>query len=98
MEKILLFIKGFEPCRDFFLNGYCYWFANILVQRFHGTLVYDGVENHFMAKIGDDYYDASGNVTNLYRFHFVEPWEKYSKRDPEHTDRIIRDCILKEAL
>lgn len=95
MEQILSFIKGFDPCRDFFLSGYCYWFANILCQRFHGTLVYDGVDNHFMARIEGELYDASGNVTNLYRYHLVEEWEKYRKRDPLHTARIVKGCIEK---
>lgn len=93
MKKILEFIKGFEPVKDFFLYGYCYWFAVILSQRFGGEIWYLPIENHFICKIDDRCYDVSGEVIPR---RVVFKWDKYP--DELEKRRIIRDCINKENI
>lgn len=94
-EKIIPFIKGFGPCQTFFLEGYCYWFALILIIRFGGgTLMYDEVANHFTARINGELYDVRGKVSELYP-DAIE-WSIFRKADPKHAERIVADCIMKE--
>lgn len=93
-EQILTFIKHFaknDSIIDLFLNGCCYWFSAILMQRFqtlNPILMYDEVINHFGVLIDGFVYDITGNVTNQYN------WQEWSKiTDELHRERIIRDCI-----
>ena len=88
------FINLFDSSRDLFLNGMCYYFAVILKERFGGKIYYSLSDNHFVTKIGDGLYDASGDVT--YYYPKTVAWDEYIEIDPIHADRIIRDCIMKE--
>lgn len=75
-----------------FQCGCCYWFAEILYERFfdEGTgIVYDVVANHFATKIHGRVYDITGDVTDQY--NFVD-WNYYD--DTRHKDRIYRDCVF----
>lgn len=92
MNEVLDFIKGFEPARDLFLYGYCYWFAMILSQRFKGKIWYMPVENHFVCAIKGRYYDAGGEV--IPKRTKMCLWDCYP--DEIEKARIIRDCINKE--
>lgn len=92
-EQILRFINGFESVKDFFLNGYCYWFAVILAKRFNGEIWYYPIENHFITVINNKGYDASGE----YEIHQpTYPWGTYYKVDSLDCMRVVRDCINKE--
>lgn len=92
-ETILCFIDGFRDVKDFFLTGYCYWFAVILQKRFvGGDICYMPISNHFIYKIGYKYYDAQGEVhpsENVYM------WTFYTIFEPEESGRIMHDCIFK---
>ena len=99
-EEVLQFIRGFAPAQTLFLNGYCYWFARILTERFAGWIMYEPVDNHFMACIGYEYYDASGMVTDQYPR--ARSWDRYKrfekKHDPLHIWRLKNLCILKKEI
>lgn len=72
-----------------FTNGCCYWFALILCTRFpNAKMMYDVVENHFVAEINGKTYDITGDVTGKYN---VILWDKYD--DPIHRERIKKQCI-----
>lgn len=99
-KSILGFIQHFRDAESTFLNGCCYWFANILYQRFQGdgAVYYDPVVNHFAWRYEDVYYDASG-ICDVH----IEgehdpwiPWTYYCVKNPYEARRISRDCILKE--
>lgn len=62
--QILRFINLFGDTREVFLNGMCYWFAYILQARFGGETFYDQLDGHFVQKIAERLYDASGDVTD----------------------------------
>lgn len=96
-KDVLNFIKSFtdfgEAIRDCFSCGNCYWFANILQQRFGGYIVYDIVANHFGCDIANIVYDITGDVTDEY------DWEDWiflvNHYDPLVINHIYRDCIYK---
>ena len=90
-EIVLRFISNFRGAEDVFLNGCCFWFAYILQARFCGTIFYDPVRNHFVCRIGERFYDISGEThCEEYR-----DWERYVLTDCKEYLRIKRDCIDK---
>ena len=51
----------------YFLHGGCYIFAKQLRDTIGGDLFYLLDDYHFVVKVDDKFYDASGNVTKKYR-------------------------------
>lgn len=91
-QEITQFIVQYCDAKDLFMNGMCYWFAVILERRFrNASIFYDPIINHFVAKIGNTYYDASGIAKDA---NYIE-WSEYALGDSIHAERIVRDCILK---
>jgi hypothetical protein len=86
--NVLKFIKKYESADDLFRRGQCFWFAFILAHRFKGTIMYQPVDNHFVAKIKNKYYDVTGEVKG--DFQTIDE----ARKDPLHWERIKRDCIL----
>ena len=91
VNDILAFIRRFRDAQTVFLNGCCYWFARILAERFGAEICYDNVSNHFVGKIGDAYYDVTGEVHGTY-----VPWSTYEAFDSLDYGRVVRDCIRME--
>ncbi len=87
------FIKGFSDASDLFLHGYCYWFAVILANRFHGEIWYLPIENHFVCKINGFYYDVTGKIQPE---NVIHRWSDYTEEIEKK--RIIRDCVNKEKI
>ena len=94
-ETVMHFIDRFtdngrnQAVIDTFAKGCCYWFAEILRQRFpSGQIVYDPVENHFACRISGKTYDVTGETDDHYRF---VSWADYP--DATEKRRIIRQCI-----
>lgn len=79
---------------DVFMNGYCYWFANILSTRFNGNIYYLPIMNHFVAKIYNNFYDIKGNANHYSETKYK--WELYQKLEPLESERIKKYCIDKE--
>ena len=104
-EEVTQFIFNFtdrdETIEDFFLNGHCYWFAEMLKKRFADRLPkiwYDTLTNHFLVEIHSTLYDAQGvwapiDPLTEKRFNDFYIWEDYKKFDPIHAKRIIEQCI-----
>lgn len=94
MNEIIDFINGFSSVRDFFMHGYCYWFAVILVNRFpSGVIYYLPIQNHFVVLVDERWYDASGFATVT---EIPMMWDLYKQFDELEASRIERDCIRKE--
>lgn len=93
VSDIFNFLKRFHLSKDVdivFTCGCCYWFASILCQRFQESrLMYDQIQNHFVAEIDGRLYDITGDVTDRYN---VSPWDEMV--DELHKSHIIRDCIM----
>ena len=78
-----------DDITEVFTSGCCYWFAFILCKRFPNTkMMYDPIENHFAAQIGNKLYDITGDVTKYY--HMI-PWSLFN--DELEKQRIIDYCI-----
>lgn len=97
-KKVLSFINDFKKINkdvieELFSNGYCYWFANILANRFDGEIYYLPIMNHFITKIANDFYDIKG-IANYNELKY--PWVFYQKFEPLESQRIIKNCIEKE--
>ena len=102
MEEIILtFIEDFkamhkEEIEDLFLNGYCYYFAIILHERFgRGLIMYIPIYNHFCYKIDENLYDISGKIKDEEKIKLAVYWERYKNEEYLDSERIIRDCICK---
>ena len=90
-QEITRFIGLFCESKDMFMNGLCYWFAVILERRFtNSSIWYEPIMNHFVTKIGNSYYDASGVAKDA---NYTK-WSEYVWDDPIHAERIIRDCVI----
>lgn len=104
-NKVVTFIERFKKnagsdyslaLEDAFLNGNCYWFAQILMKRFHSlnpTLCYLQIEGHFVVKFENRYYDITGEKI-LEEQPYV--WAELQKAEPNLTKRIYRNCALLE--
>lgn len=95
MNEPMQFINHFhnisksQNIDEVFTCGCCYWFARILCERFQGAkLMYDQLENHFVAKINGRLYDITGDVTEQY---IVFAWEDFE--DDLERERIEKYCI-----
>lgn len=96
------FITYFDGTQDNFLNGNCYWFANLLSERFWQfypvcRVVYNQVDNHFaaMIRLEDDttfLFDASGYLGPCDREKW-SLWDEYERNEPLDAARVWRDCI-----
>lgn len=102
-NEVLDFINGFKEMHpleieDVFSNGYCYWFAMILSSRFgviDSSIYYLPIRNHFITKIGNKFYDITGEIIPDEETY---EWTTYKIFDSLDYGRIKRDCILKEKL
>lgn len=95
-REILDFIKRFEAGTDMFLHGGCYWFAHILSERFWLTgdvaILYEPVEGHFITRIGGRYYDARGDVSDLYRGFTLYSLSDMQQENSALYRHLMRDC------
>ena len=96
MEKqIVNFIQRRFPVDCNWMNGNCFYFAQILASRFIGEIVYDPIEGHFLFWASDDnLYDWTGQ-----REYTVEQrkkmfiWQDGVLKDSLLYSRILRDCV-----
>ena len=97
-QKVLNFFEDFKKedvnaLENTFSYGYCYWFAFILMNRFNGELYYLPIENHFITKINNSFYDIKGlqsAPSTSYK------WEDYKLMEPLDASRVEKYCIRKE--
>ena len=101
-QTILNFIARFtnngkrQEVIDTFSCGCCYWFADILWNRFcfdaeECTVLYDPILNHWACQIDGIVYDITGVITSDdYQW---EDWIDFMFKDELLTKRLCRDCI-----
>lgn len=92
MDEVLDFIKRrfSDDCN--WLNGNCYYFAQILKTRFpQGVIFYDIINGHFIFLYNSKYYDWSGEI---HPNEFLVEWDKFDEYDSLQKQRIIRDCVI----
>lgn len=105
---VIDFIKHFSNAEDVFLHGCCYWFAQILVDRFDGKgylvdIFYEPVEGHYIAgffpmrirqNVDDDvrYFDIRGDVTDEYKDKALENMWLIQRSDHKRYTKLMCDC------
>ena len=94
-NQILDFIKRRFPNDCNWMDGNCFFFAQILRARFHGDVVYDPIDGHFLLWAPDgNFYDWTGK--REYDEAYVRKisiWSDYVTKDPLHYSHIWRDCV-----
>ena len=95
-KEILRFIKRFKKInplvlKDQFYNGYCYYFAVILRERFGGEIFFNPNLIHFATLIDNKMYDINGVIKE--EDNWFE-WKTYS--ETFDTTDILNSCILKK--
>lgn len=82
-----------------FSCGCCYWFAEVLWNRFtlevvdtNCDIVYDPIINHWACRIDDRIYDITGDITDNKEYRW-EDWNRFMFQDMALTKRLLRDCI-----
>ncbi len=102
-EEILYFISHFQNpgTIETFTHGCCYWFADILDNRFNAFeyesgIWYNSINNHFATMIftneGPKLFDITGELQITDEW---ESWWNFMFKDSLLTERIINDCIDK---
>lgn len=96
-NEILKFINEFQTkeTTDLFTNKCCYWFAQILINRFGGEIWYSDVNCHFYAAIHitpnkRQLFDIAGLCADA----TAKPFINYVINEPSYSKCIIRDSIL----
>lgn len=93
--SILNFIDSFSNIKKSFLEGKCFWFSYILKELFNGEIYYSQIDNHFVCKIDDIFYDASG-IVDLKNYNGFIPFSDYINIEPSDSIRLYKNCILFE--
>ena len=93
--QILDFIKRRFPNDSNWVNGNCYFFAQILANRFVGEVVYDPIDGHFLFWASDNnFYDWTGRreyTAEQRKKMFI--WQDGVLKDSLLYGRIRRDCV-----
>lgn len=96
-DEILKFINEFQTKEtiDLFTNKCCYWFAQILINRFGGEIWYSDVNCHFYAAIMVipnkwKLFDINGLCLDA----TAVPFTNYAINEPSYTRCVIRDSVL----
>ena len=91
MNEVEEFIQRRFSVNCNWTSGNCYYFALILKDRFNGTIYYNPIQGHFICRIGYDFYDYTGKVSEppiLYN------WDYYKDHDELDYQHIVRDCCM----
>lgn len=97
IARINDFIKRRFPIDCNWMDGNCYWFAQILANAFpeyEPIICYWPKEGHFTCcfwKLNKAHFDYSGEVTELDNFFSLDA---IAELDPEWYQRLRRDCII----
>lgn len=94
-KDIIEFINRRFPEESNWMNGNCFYFAQILASRFHGEIIYDPIDGHFLFLASDDQlYDWTGlRIYEKGRRRKMVVWRDYMNKDPLHFQHIWRDCV-----
>jgi hypothetical protein len=80
-----------------FTEGYCYWFAFILKNRFPEGEIYYNTMNHFVFKYNNRLYDITGDCTNKWDNEYLYKWDEYQKMEngSEYIKLLEHCCVYK---
>ena len=92
-NKVLDFIARRFSQNCHWLDGNCYYFAQILKSRFpKGDIYYDVIWGHFLFKLDDVYYDWSGIAQKV---RTPIKWDTFeTEYDKLQYGQIVKACIM----
>lgn len=91
-NEILEFIKRRFPTDCKWLDGNCYYFAQILLSRFpEGNIYYDVINGHFVFLYESKFYDWTGQCKPD---GYLVEWDSFDKYDMAQKERIVKDCVM----
>lgn len=92
IDKIIEFTKRRFPIDNHWIDGNCFFYAQILKSVWaDGIIFYDVHNGHFIFKYNGKYYDWTGIIEPD---GYLVEWDKFEEYDPLQKQVIIRDCIL----
>lgn len=92
MEEILDFIQRRWKKDANWLDGNCYWFAEILKARFPQLKIYYlPIQGHFVCGNGKEFYDWTGLIS-LQEIPIL--FSELKKSEPNWYKRIYENCVL----
>lgn len=99
MNKVLQFINDLKKISPAmleytFYEGYCYWLAVILADRFKGDIWFNPDIVHFAAKIDGKLYDIYGQIDDTKPACWMS-WEEFQCQHQEAVESIVNSCIKK---
>ena len=99
-QQVLRFINDIKKkhpneIEDTFMNGYCYWFAQMITKRFNGEIWFNPYICHFAAFVEDRLYDASGMLEDSYGWY---NWDGWSAMNQYEAAQIERTIIMKSQI
>lgn len=91
-EKVLDFLHRRFPEDNHWLDGNCFWMAQILANRFDMYIFYDPIKGHFFAgeNEGGPFFDWSGRIETPHTFI---KWDLIPQLDENWYKRLVRDCV-----
>lgn len=94
MKTISEFLEGMrnEGTVKVFAEGYCYWLAWILRERFGGELMYNPVLGHFCCRVDGVMWDIGGEIEDDGKW---QEWWLYEMNEPLDAGRVRKACIMK---
>lgn len=100
IETFIKDFRNYETGKEIierFTQGYCYWFAYILINRFPDGEIYYNTMNHFVFKYNNRLYDITGDCTDKWDNEYLYDWNEYQKKekDSEHIKLLEHCCINK---
>lgn len=95
-EDVIEFISNFierypDELTDTFLNGFCYYFAIILKERFGGSIFYCPDIVHFSTLIDGRLYDITGLVKDDDLVWYE--WDEYKFTEEAN---VVQECCIKK--
>ena len=94
MRAISEFLDGMrnEGTVKTFTEGYCYWLAVILKERFNGEIMYNPVQGHFCCRVNGELWDITGRIEDDGKW---QEWWLYQMNEPLDAERVRKACIIK---
>ena len=103
-QAILTFINKFKEkypseLEDTFSNGYCYYFALMLRERFGGLIMFNAAKVHFAFRrkgLKEPLYDIKG-IVHINDDDDWWEWDDYVESYPYESSDVIISCIRKRV-
>lgn len=92
IDSFINLFKTNKDINEIFVSEWDYAFSTILASKFNGVLYYDDINEHFVCKIDNDYFDANGKYENTVNLH---EWNQYRKDNFAVCKKVMKERVYK---